>query len=306
MQRIDTFMRQAHAWEMDALSADQLRAFEAVARAGSFTRAAAAMHLSQPALSRRVSALEDQLETPLLVRARSGATLTEAGRRVFAFVEGQRALEEDLLGELAPAAGAHRGLIHIAGLSSMVPRVVLPALAPFLRANPAVKVELHSMEFEQVTAALSSGAVDLAVSGRATDLAGIVDVPLGDEEHVLVERRGQPGPLDVFLDTSPRDVTTEWFLAAQPARIRPARWTRSFLHDEAGILLGVELGIGRAIKPRHTIPPGSPVRVSRAFAPLWRPVYLKIRRQRVYGRLFAAVRERVEAAVRAVLRPPRR
>ncbi len=289
---------------MDPLPSDQLRAFETVARAGSFTRAAATLHLSQPALSRRVAALEEHLETVLLVRTRSGATLTEAGRRAFAFVEAQRALEEELFGELAPAAGAYRGLLRVAGLSSLVPAVILPALTPFLRQHDAVQVEMHSLEHHVLAPALAGGAVDLGVSGLPADAPGIVDVLLGEEEHVLIESRTHRGRRDVFLDTSPRDTTTEWFLAAQPARRRPARWTRSFLHDEAGILLGVELGVGRAVKPRHTIPKRAAVRVNRAFAPVWRPVFLHVRRQRYYGRLHAAIRERVEAAVRAVLRPP--
>src|SRR5688500_17550703 len=119
---------------MPPLSQDQLQAFAAVARAGSFTRAAAALHLSQPALSRRIAGLEEQLEAVLLVRGRAGVALTEAGRRQFDFVEAQVALEEELLGDLAPSPSptTHRGVIRIAGVSSLVPAVVLPAIAPLL------------------------------------------------------------------------------------------------------------------------------------------------------------------------------
>lgn len=298
-------MRLAYDGGVDPLPTDQLRAFETVARAGSFTRAAGELHLSQPALSRRVAALEERLETVLLVRARQGATLTDAGRRVFAFVEAQRALEDELHAELAPSAGAYRGLLRIAGLSSLVPEVILPAVTPFLRQHAAVQVELHGLEHHVLVPALAGGGVDLGVSGRPSATTGIVDVFLGEEEHVLIESKAHRGRRDVFLDTSSSDTTTESFLAAQPARRRPAGWTRSFLQNEAGILLGVELGVGRAVKPRHTIPDGAAVRVNRDFAPVWRPVYLHVRRQRYYGRLHTAIRERVEAGVRAVLRPPR-
>src|SRR5688500_15344648 len=71
------------------LSQDQLAACAAIARAGNFTRAAAALHLSQPALSRRIAGLEEQLEAVVLVRGRAGVSLTEAGRKLFAFVEAQ-------------------------------------------------------------------------------------------------------------------------------------------------------------------------------------------------------------------------
>ncbi|HEX6837954.1 MAG TPA: LysR family transcriptional regulator, partial [Polyangia bacterium] len=128
---------------MRPLSQDQLQAFAAVAGTGSFTRAAKALHLSQPALSRRITGLEEELETVLLIRSRVGASLTEAGRRLLEFVDAQRALEEELLGELGSSPTAYRGSVRIAGISSLVPAVVLPALAPFLHAHPAVQVEVR-------------------------------------------------------------------------------------------------------------------------------------------------------------------
>jgi LysR family nitrogen assimilation transcriptional regulator len=293
---------------VSTLSQDQLEAFAAVARAGSFTRAAAALHLSQPALSRRIAGLEEQLETVLLTRGRGGAALTDAGRRVLEFVAAQRALEEELIGDLTPSATSYRGVVRIAGVSSLVPVVVLPALAPFLRQHPAVQIEIHREVDRTATEALVAGRVDFVVAQGAADSPAVVDIRLGEEEFVLVESRDHPVRRDVFLDTSPRDPTTEWFLAGQPARVRPRRWTRSFMHDEPGILLGVELGLGRAIKPRHSVPAGAAVRIDPEFTPLAQPVFLQHRRQRYYGRLHQAILERVAEAVRARLspRPPPR
>ena len=70
------------------------------------------------------------------------------------------------------------------------------------------------------------------------------------------------------------------------------------MHDEPAILLGVELGIGRAVKPRHTIPDDVAVRVDTSFASVAKPVYLHYRRQRYYGRLHQAIGDRIEASVR--------
>src|SRR5688572_9955216 len=60
-----------------------LRYFIAVAKHGSFNRAAQLLHLTQPALSRQVKDLEEELAVPLLVRATNAVTLTDAGRLFF-------------------------------------------------------------------------------------------------------------------------------------------------------------------------------------------------------------------------------
>jgi DNA-binding transcriptional LysR family regulator len=290
---------------MDPLSQDQLHAFEAVARAGSFTRAAEELHLSQPALSRRIKGLEERLEMVLLLRAPAQVTLTDAGRRLLGFVQSQRALEEELLGELAPARAEYAGLVRIAGMSSLVPHVLLPALAPFLRAHPAVQVEIHSRNADALPAELAQGSADFAIACERNDHAGIANVALGEEEYVCLESRSHRSRDDVFLDGDPWDRVTEWFFAGQPARLRLRAWRRSFLHDEQGILLGVELGLGRAVKPRHTIPRSAKVRIDRRFTPLVLPVFLQYREQRYYGRLHRAVRELIESAVRERLAPRR-
>ncbi|HET9315154.1 MAG TPA: LysR family transcriptional regulator, partial [Vicinamibacteria bacterium] len=228
-----------------------------------------------------------------------GVTLTAAGQRVLEFVDAQRAMEGDLLGALRPAPAAYRGSMRIAGLSSLVPSVVLPALAPFLREHPDVQVEVHREIERGVVGALMAGRIDLGLTQGPSLAPGLVDLHLGDEEFVMVESRRHRERRDVFLDVGAQDDTTEAFLAAQPARRRPrGTLNRSFVHDEAGILLGVQLGLGRAVKPRHTVPRRGAVRIDAGFVPVRKPVFLHYRCQRYYGRLHEAVRARVEDAVR--------
>ncbi|MEZ4400670.1 MAG: LysR family transcriptional regulator [Kofleriaceae bacterium] len=286
---------------MEPLSQDQLAAFAAVVRTGSFTRAAAALHLTQPALSRRVAALEERLAAPLVLRGARPIKVTDAGRRLLGFVQAQRALEDELLAELAPAPGSHRGAVRVVGLSSVVPDLVVPALAPFLLANPTVQLELHHVDDDDRAATVARGGADFAVSYDEPEHPRLVRVPLGVEEYVVIERADGPARADVFLDTSPVDRATDWFFANQPARLRPASWQRSFLDDEAGILLGVSLGLGRAVKARHALPPAGGVRVDPRFPPVARPVFLYYRAQRYYGRLHAEVAPLLERELRARL-----
>lgn len=297
---------------MPPLSQDQLEAFAAVVRARSFTRAAAALHLSQPALSRRIANLEDQLGVTLLVRGPAGPTLTDAGRRVLGFVHAQRALEDELLGELRPEPTGRvelRGEVRVAGPSSIVPGMILAPLAELVRVHPAVQLELRTAEAEALAGMLLRGAADFIFTALAAEHDGVVSTAVGHEEFVMIESlRG--GPTDVYLDSSASDQTTAWFLAEQPARARPRRWRRSFLHNEAGILLGVELGLGRAVKPRQTVPATSPVRVLDAFAPVRKTIYLQHRSQRFYGRLHhtvvALLADTVRTGLAAASRPRHR
>ncbi len=283
------------------LSQDQLAAFAAVVKAGSFTRAAGELHLSQPALSRRIAGLEDHLAVTLLVRGPAGPTLTDAGRRVLGFVHAQRALEDELLGELRPSHRALRGEVRVAGPSSIVPGMILPALAGLLRDHPSVQLEIRTAGADLLPGMLSRGAADFIVTDLASDRDDVVSVAVGHEEMVMIESLGG-GPTDVYLDANAADRTTAWFFAEQPARARPRRWRRSFLHNEAGILLGVELGLGRAVKPRQTVPATAPVRVLPAFRPVRKPFYLQHRSQRFYGRLHHTVADLLATAIRAGLR----
>ena len=294
-----------YAGRVDPLSQDQLAAFAAVVRAGSFTRAAAELHLSQPALSRRVANLEDRLGATLLVRGPK-VELTDAGRRVLAYTQALRTLEDELIGELRPGPTELRGAIRIAGPSSLVPGVVLPPLASLVREHPGFQIEVQNLGPDTIPTALAQGAADFGLTDQPADRAGVVSVACGHEEFVVVEGTVAGGRRDVFLDANPADRTTDWFFAAQPAKSRLRRWQRSFMHDEPGILLGVELGLGRAVKPRHTLPPTSPVRIDPAFTPVKKPVYLQYRTQRVYGRLHRIVADRLEHALRAALAPPGR
>ena len=110
---------------------DKLRIFHAVASAGSFTHAGQSLGLSQSAVSRQISALEDEISTPLFQRHARGLTLTDEGELLFTAVT-------DVLGRLASAEEAlknvhdsPRGALKITashgiGASWLLPRQTLP------------------------------------------------------------------------------------------------------------------------------------------------------------------------------------
>ena len=113
----------------------QLRAFHAVAREGSFTRASAVLRVSQPTLSGHVRALEDSYDIALFTRGGRGIELTDIGRTLLSVTERYFACEAEAEHLLARAKGLIKGRLRLGADS---PHHALPLLAAFGRRYPAV------------------------------------------------------------------------------------------------------------------------------------------------------------------------
>lgn len=145
------------------MNTTQLRAFLAVAQTASFSRAAEELHLTQPAVSKRVAQLEDELDVRLIDRIGRQVSLTEAGRallpraqRILAEMEDSRRAIQNLAGEVA-------GPLRL-GTSHHIGQHHLPAvLRRYSTHHPAVELDLHFLDSETACAAVSQGNLELAV-----------------------------------------------------------------------------------------------------------------------------------------------
>src|ERR1044071_9728325 len=88
---------------------DHVEAFVAIVRRGGFPRAAGVLHLSQPAISRRVRLLEHELGAPLFERVRTGVVLTDAGRAFLPHAEALLASMRDGIRAVGALRRTHRG-----------------------------------------------------------------------------------------------------------------------------------------------------------------------------------------------------
>jgi len=104
---------------MAVMELDHVEAFVAIVRRGGFTRASAALHLSQPAISRRVHLLEGELGAPLFERIRGGAVLTEAGRAFLPHAEALLASMRDGVEAVGALRGADRGTVTLAVVGTL-------------------------------------------------------------------------------------------------------------------------------------------------------------------------------------------
>jgi DNA-binding transcriptional LysR family regulator len=142
---------------------DHVEAFIAIARKGGFTRAAAALHLSQPAISRRVRLLEHELGAPLFERIRSGVVLTEAGRLFLPAAEGLLAAMRDARDAVAGLHSADRGAVTLALVGTLASSPLTLALRTFRDRHPAVDLRLRTGLSAEVSALVRRGDASLGL-----------------------------------------------------------------------------------------------------------------------------------------------
>lgn len=126
----------------DELLWSQLQALIAVARLGSFTKAAQRLGLSKAAVSQRIADLERHLDQQLVQRTTRSVRLSEAGLRLVEQAEPGLALLSRSLSEARDAAGAPRGLLRVTAPVALGRQHVAPALPAFFARYPELRIEL--------------------------------------------------------------------------------------------------------------------------------------------------------------------
>ena len=125
---------------MDKLSA--IRSFTAVARYGSFSEAANQLNLTQATVSKKVAALEEQLECQLLVRNSRKLTLTENGARYYAQAAELLSNLDNLEDQLRDDKKKPRGSIRLTAPIPFASRILIPVLARFFSEYPEISIDL--------------------------------------------------------------------------------------------------------------------------------------------------------------------
>jgi DNA-binding transcriptional LysR family regulator len=145
-----------------------LRYFIGVAEEENVSRAALKLHVSQPALSRQIRDLEDELGFLLLERSAKSVRLTEAGR-VF-LIEARAVLQraEDAVKAARAIATGGRGELHVGYAPSLTARILPPTLRAFQAELPNVRVRLHDFSTEEMFAGLREGKLQIAFVVRLT------------------------------------------------------------------------------------------------------------------------------------------
>lgn len=171
---------------------NDLQAFRAVVELGSFRKAAEAVNISQPALSRRIDKLEGALGVRLFERTTRSVTLTTVGR---AFAPSAEQLLDDLdvaLPGIRDVSSSQLGHVTIACVPSVADYFLPSAVASFHRHFPRIRVKLLDASANEVLSAVISGEADFGVSFMGSQESEVDFKVLLQEQFVAACRCDHP------------------------------------------------------------------------------------------------------------------
>ncbi|MBL6454704.1 LysR family transcriptional regulator [Belnapia sp. T6] len=258
----------------------QLRTFREVADSGSLSRAADRLHLAQPALSRQIRLLEEEIGLPLFARHGRGMQLTEAGTALLERIDGPVRQLERAVAEVRGLAGAVTGQVAF----GMMPTIASVLAGPLARRvaldHPGLSLRIVEGYTGHLVEWVQRGVTDATLLYGPAPALHLRVTPLLIEEMVLVGAAGSgigPGPVPFAslagrrLVLPSRQHGLRRIVEAAAGRARIALDV-AFEADSFGVLKElVESGIGQAVLPR------SAIRAEEAagrllVAPLVRPV----------------------------------
>ena len=192
----------------------QIEYFLAAARNMSFSKAAQELFVSQPAISRQILALEQELGCPLFERLNRGIVLTANGEMFYDFFERYRTELADLKLRAKLSLENKNRVIHLGVLNNWnISGIILPVLQEFARQYPDIKVEVNSYEPRSSQEALQSGKEDVIVTiePKILNIQGIMHAKVIDLPRVLIYSTANLPDLEKKL--TPYDFREDEFLA---------------------------------------------------------------------------------------------
>ena len=183
----------------------QLRAFLTVAETGNVTRAAEVLHLVQPAVSRQIMMLEEDIGSPLFERERHGMVLTDAGRSLVGYARRAMLELERARAEISGASTGIGGLVTLGLLPSTIDMLSSPLVSALATNYPGIRIRIAMGYAGTLLRWLQSGEIDAALLYGAERSSEIQTWPLIEEPLWVIGpkeaklRRNRPIPLGKLI-----------------------------------------------------------------------------------------------------------
>lgn len=141
----------------------QLITFERIVREGSFSRAALALDVSQAAVSGRIQALEEEIGAPLFIRGGRRVTLTGAGEAFLPYARRAIAVLAEGMEAAAGERSGRQGRVTVGSIDSVADGLLVPVVARFQLAHPAVILSIRTGHTPQIVQELADGTVRVGI-----------------------------------------------------------------------------------------------------------------------------------------------
>src|SRR5713101_1795683 len=235
-----------------------LHYFVRIAELGSITRASAHLQIAQPALTRHVQRLEDELDAPLFTRANRGVRLTEAGHKLLE--SAQRILRDvERAGDEIRAHKAHPSGKIVLGVTPTLCPVVVPELFGRMRRHyPMIELKVVHAGTVRLEEFVVDGRIDIGLLAEISRSRLILSTRLAEEEMVLVTRPGARPQRIVSLEELSRTplILGDGLRAAMDNLLAGHRielQVDTELNDHETIRLMVQQGVGASILPHSSV-----------------------------------------------------
>jgi DNA-binding transcriptional LysR family regulator len=237
-----------------------LRTFLAVAQERSFSRAAAKVHRTQPAVSQAIRRLEADLGEQLFDRSSKSGTLTDAGRMLQNYGQRLVRLAEETESAMRDLRDLRRGRVVI-GANEAAIHTLLPLIARFRDRHAEIAIDVRRVPARQIAVEVQQGSLDFGALTFHPAETGLLEVPVGTDELVLLVNPAHAlaGRRQVTME----ELASEPVVAhndPSPARERVLRLFEQrritlnmgiALPSLDGIKRAVELKLGVALLPRR-------------------------------------------------------
>ena len=173
------------------LTLRQMKVFEAVARLGSYTRAAEELHLTQPAVSMQIKQLEENAGLPLFEQLGKKIYLTQAGQEMHHYSRAIAQQLDEVDKVMADMKGVKRGRLVIA-VASTANYFAARLLATFSQRYPEVTISLDVTNREGLLEHLDANDIDMVIMGRPPEGLDLVAEPFTENPLVVIAATNHP------------------------------------------------------------------------------------------------------------------
>lgn len=278
---------------------NQYLALLRVLECNSFSDAARVMGYTQSAVSQMIKALEEELGVTLLLRSRTGVTLTREGELLLPYIRDVANARRMLSEQAANFHGLQSGTIRIGTFTSVSSRLLPPVMKAFKEAHPNLRFELHQGVYSEIEEWVRAGVVDFGFTD-ASRVTPFVCEPVFQDTMLAVLPEGHPLGENIFVQVG--QLKQEPFILLDEGRgggivhdmvaAHPEIDVQYHVADDYSILTMVENRLGIAILPELVLKNTNHCVIARQLQPQLR---------RTLGVIYPK-REGLSTAARAFLR----